>query len=133
VTDVIASPAAPEAIGPYSQGVRVGAWLFTSGQIPIDPRTGALVGGGIAEQTAQVLDNLQAILVAAGGSLAQVVKTTVYLASLDDFTAMNDVYATYFVPPLPARSTVQVARLPKDARVEVDCVAWLGAPDVAQR
>ena len=116
---------APAAIGPYSQAVRAGQLLFVSGQVPLDPRTGGLVDGRIAEQTHQVMRNLQAILTAAGASLDHVVRTTVYLADLNDFADMNAVYATYFAPPAPARSTVEVARLPKDARIEIDVIAIL--------
>jgi 2-iminobutanoate/2-iminopropanoate deaminase len=122
----IATTAAPAAIGPYSQAVRIGNTLYTSGQIPIDPATGNLVPGGIAEQTTRVLDNLKAVLAAAGLNLSHVVRTTVYLKDLADFAAMNALYATYFAPPgvvAPARSTVQVAALPKDALVEIDCIA----------
>jgi 2-iminobutanoate/2-iminopropanoate deaminase len=117
---------APAAIGPYTQAVRVGDMLFTSGQIPIDPKTGNLVAGGIVEQTTRVLENLKAVLAAAGIDFVHVVKTTVYLKDMKDFAAMNEVYARYFATPgatPPARSTVQVAALPKDAMVEIDCVA----------
>lgn len=116
---------APKAIGPYSQAVRAGNMLFVSGQIPIDPATGALIQGDIASQTRRVFDNLTAILKAAGGSLDHVVRTTVFLADMGDFAAMNDVYAGYFSNPAPARSTVQAARLPKDARIEIDVIAIL--------
>lgn len=117
---------APAAIGPYSQAVRVGEMLFASGQIPIDPKTGDLVPGGIAEQTTRVMENIKAVLAAAGIDLVHVVKTTVFLKNMTDFAAMNAVYAKYLasegvVPP--ARSTVEVARLPKDALVEVEVVA----------
>ncbi len=121
----VSSPTAPTAIGPYSQAVRSGELLFVSGQIPLDPGRGALVAGDIAAQTHQVLSNLGDILTAAGGSFANVVRTTVFLVDLDDFAAMNDVYGTFFAPPYPARSTVQVARLPKDARLEIDAIATL--------
>jgi 2-iminobutanoate/2-iminopropanoate deaminase len=117
---------APGAIGPYSQAIRSGGMLFTSGQIPTDPATGALVPGGIAEQTTRVCRNLQAVLAAAGLTFAHVVKTTVFLKSMADFAAMNAIYATFFAPEgtvPPARSTVQVAALPKDALVEIDCIA----------
>jgi 2-iminobutanoate/2-iminopropanoate deaminase len=117
---------APAAIGPYSQAVRVGDTLYTSGQIPTDPATGNLVPGGIAEQTTRVLDNLKAVLGAAGIDLVHVVKTTVFLKDMKDFAAMNAIYAHYFAPPgivPPARSTVQVAALPKDALVEIECIA----------
>jgi 2-iminobutanoate/2-iminopropanoate deaminase len=122
----IATTAAPAAIGPYSQAVRIGNTLYTSGQIPIDPATGNLVPGGIAEQTTRVLDNLKAVLTAAGLDLAHVVKTTVFLKDLADFAAMNAIYAKYFAPEgvvAPARSTVQVAALPKDSLVEIECIA----------
>jgi len=123
---VVATPDAPAAIGPYSQAVRVGDTLFTSGQIPIDPATGDLVPGDITAQTTQVCKNLAAVLAAAGLDFSHVVKTTVFLKSMGDFAAMNAVYAMYFVPEgavAPARSTVQVAALPKDALVEIECVA----------
>lgn len=122
----ISSPAAPAAIGPYSQGVRVGKTLYTSGQIPIDPTTGNLVVGGICEQTTRVLENLKAVLSASSLDLAHVVKTTVFLKNLADFAAMNAIYASYFAPDgviAPARSTVQVAALPKDSLVEIECIA----------
>ena len=123
---VVATPDAPAAIGPYSQAVRVGDTLFTSGQIPIDPATGDLVPGDITAQTTQVCKNLAAVLSAAGLDFSHVVKTTVFLKSMSDFAAMNAVYAKFFVPNgavAPARSTVQVAALPKDALVEIECVA----------
>ena len=121
------SDSAPTAIGPYSQAIRVGQLLFVSGQVALDPETGALVQGDVATQTHSVLRNLKSILEAAGASLDDVVRTTVFLADLNDFAAMNDVYATYFTPPAPARSTIQVARLPKDARVEIDLIASISA------
>jgi 2-iminobutanoate/2-iminopropanoate deaminase len=121
----VSTPNAPAAIGPYSQAVRAGSLLFVSGQIPIDPVTGNLVDGDIAAQTHRVFTNLSAILEAAGATLDHVVRTTVYLADMNDFTAMNAVYATYFSTPAPARATVQAARLPKDARVEIDVIASL--------
>lgn len=121
---VVTTPAAPTAIGPYSQAVKTpDGVVYASGQIPIDPATGAIVAGDIREQTDRVLKNLQGVLGAAGSSLAQVVKTTVFLADMGDFAAMNEVYATYFPSNPPARSTVQVARLPRDARVEIEVVA----------
>ena len=120
---IVQTKQAPDAIGPYSQAVIANGFVFTSGQIPIDPATGEFVSGGIAEQTQQVLKNLSAVLEAAGSSLRQVVKTTVYLADMQDFVAMNEVYATFFGGEPPARSTVQAARLPKDARVEIDVIA----------
>ena len=119
----VSSPGAPKAIGPYSPAVRAGQLLFLSGQVPMDPATGNLVDGDIAAQTRRVFDNLGALLAAAGVSFANVVRTTVFLADMNDFAAMNQVYATYFSEPYPARSTVQVARLPKDARVEIDLIA----------
>lgn len=123
--EAIATANAPEAIGPYSQAIRAGGLLFCSGQIPLDPATGRMVEGDVAAQTRQVLANLEAVLAAAGASLADVVRTTVYLADLGDFTAMNEVYATRFPAPAPARSTIQAARLPRDARVEIDAIAVL--------
>ena len=122
----IATTSAPAAIGPYSQAIRTGNTLYTSGQIPIDPSTGNLVAGGITEQTTRALDNLKAVLAAANLSLADVIKTTVFLKDLADFAAMNAIYATYFAPEgviAPARSTVQVAALPKDSLVEIECIA----------
>ena len=121
--EAVSSPGAPAAIGPYSQAIRAGSLLFVSGQIPIDPESGAMVEGDIAVQTHRVLRNLAAILQAAGSSLDRVVRTTVYLADMGDFAAMNDVYGTYFTAPAPARATIQAARLPKDARVEIDLIA----------
>lgn len=122
----ISTPEAPGAIGPYSQAIRTGQLLFVSGQIPLDPATGALVPGGIADQTDRVLRNLGAILVAAGTSLDRVVKTTVYLADMSEFAAMNEVYGRYFTAPAPARATIQAARLPRDVRVEIDLIAEVG-------
>jgi 2-iminobutanoate/2-iminopropanoate deaminase len=123
VRQSVSSPAAPRAIGPYSQAIRSGSLLFLSGQIPTDPATGELVQGDIAAQTHRVFKNLGAILDAAGASFDHVVRTTVYLADMNDFAAMNEVYGTYFSSPAPARATVQAARLPKDARVEIDLIA----------
>jgi 2-iminobutanoate/2-iminopropanoate deaminase len=114
---------APAAIGPYSQGMAVGEMVFTAGQIALDPATMEVVEGGVAEQTERVLRNLAAILGAAGSSLQRVVKTTVFLKSMADFTAMNEVYGRYFGEHKPARSTVEVARLPKDVLVEIEAVA----------
>ena len=125
VRQAVTTAAAPAAIGPYSQAIRAGSLLFVSGQIPLDPATGHLVAGSVGVQTRQVLANLEAVLTAAGTSLAFVVRTTVYLADLGEFTEMNEVYATYFAPPAPARSTIQAARLPRDARVEIDAIAML--------
>ena len=114
---------APAAIGPYSQAIKAGGFVFVSGQIPIDPQTGEFVPGGIAEQTRQVLKNLAAVLEAAGSSLDRVVKTTVFLADMKEFSGMNEVYATFFSSPPPARATVAAAGLPRDARVEIEAVA----------
>ncbi|HXH07046.1 MAG TPA: RidA family protein [Vicinamibacterales bacterium] len=122
----IATETAPRAIGPYSQAIRAGTLLFVSGQVPIDPATGALVDGDIRAQTRRVLDNIGEILRAAGASYDAVVRATVFLADLDDFAAMNEVYAEYFPPPAPARSTVEVSRLPRGARIEIDVIAVLG-------
>ena len=124
--EAISTSAAPAAIGPYSQAVRAGSLLFVSGQIPLDPATAVLVEGDIAAQTHRVFRNLAGILEAAGSSLDRVVRTTVYLADMNDFAAMNEVYATYFSAPAPARATIQAARLPKDARVEIDVIAEVG-------
>ena len=123
---MVATSLAPAAIGPYAQAVLVGDMVFISGQVALDPETGALVPGGIREQTSRVLDNLAAVLGEAGLDLEHVVKTTVYLKNMADFTAMNEVYARYLAPEgvaPPARSTVEVARLPKDALVEIDLIA----------
>ena len=120
---IIKTEDAPGAIGPYSQAVAANGFVFASGQIPIDPATGQFVEGGIAEQTEQVLRNLSKVLDAAGTSLARVVKTTVFLADMGDFAAMNEVYGRFFDENPPARSTVQAARLPRDARVEIDVIA----------
>ena len=117
---------APKAIGPYSQAIRAGQLLFVSGQIPLDPATGQIVAGDVAAQTRRVLDNVGAVLSAAGRSFHDVVRTTIFLADMNDFAAVNDVYGQYFSPPYPARATVQVARLPKDARVEIDVIASAG-------
>ena len=122
----VSTESAPQALGPYSQAIRAGQFLFVSGQVPIDPATGELVPGGIAEQTRRALQNIGEILTAGGASFQQVVRTTVYLADLSDFAAMNDVYATFFTRPQPSRSTIQAARLPRDARIEVDVIAFLG-------
>lgn len=114
---------APAAIGPYSQAIKAGGMVFCSGQIPIDPTTGEFVSEAVSEQTEQVLKNLSEVLAAAGSSLADVVKTTVFLADMNDFAEMNEVYGRYFSENKPARATVQAARLPRDARVEIDCIA----------
>ncbi len=120
---VIATAQAPSAIGPYSQAVQCGSWIFVSGQIPLDPATGKIVEGGIAAQTERVLKNLAAILEAAGAGLPQVVKTTVYLRDLGEFGKMNEVYARFFAEQPPARATVEVARLPRDVQVEIEAIA----------
>ena len=120
---IIATDRAPRAIGPYSQAVRAGNLVFASGQIPIDPETGEFVAGGVAEQTEQVLRNLAAVFEAAGVGLSQVVKTTVFLADMEDFMAMNEVYGQFFGEQPPARATVQAARLPRDAKVEIEAIA----------
>ena len=122
----VSSPSAPAALGPYSQAIRAGQFLFVSGQVPIDPATGSLVSGTIADQTRRALQNVGEILKSGGASFQQVVRTTVYLADLADFPAMNETYAEFFTAPQPARSTIQAARLPKDARVEIDVIAFLG-------
>ena len=125
VKEIVATNRAPRAIGPYSQAVRAGNMLFASGQIPIDPATGEFVAGGVSEQTEQVMRNLSAVFEAAGASLNQVVKTTVFLADMDDFAAMNEVYGRFFGENSPARATVQAARLPRDAKVEIEAIAVL--------
>lgn len=122
---VIHTDKAPAAIGPYSQAIQIGQLLFTSGQVPIDPETSAIVEGGIQEQARQSLNNIKAILNAAGTNMGAVVKTTVFLQDMNDFAAMNEVYAQFFQEPYPARSAVQVARLPKDVLVEIEAIAQL--------
>ena len=124
--EIIKTERAPAAIGPYSQAVRAGGFIFASGQIPLDPKTGEFVAGGVAEQTEQVMRNLSAVLEAAGSALERIVKTTVFLADMNDFAAMNEVYGRYFVENPPARATVQAARLPRDARVEIEVTALEG-------
>ncbi len=119
----VSSPGAPTAIGPYSPAIRTGQLLFVSGQVPIDPSTGNLIDGDIAAMTRRVLDNVGALLKAGGLTFADVVRTTVFLADMNDFAGMNEVYGTYFSQPYPARATVQVSRLPKDSRVEIDVIA----------
>jgi 2-iminobutanoate/2-iminopropanoate deaminase len=127
---VIATNEAPRAIGPYSQGIRAGNLIFTSGQIPLDPETQQVVAGGIAEQTTQVFANLKAILEAGGSSFSQVVKATVFLKNFDDFAAMNTIYGDHLAAAgnqPPARTTVEVSRLPKDVLIEIDLVAIVAA------
>ena len=121
----VSTSAAPAAIGPYSQAIKAGDFLFASGQIPLDPATGTLVSGGITEQTHQVLKNLAGVLAAAGIGFDKVVKTTVYLSDMADFAAVNEIYATYFPQPAPARATIQAAKLPRDVKVEIDLIAYL--------
>ena len=123
--EIVSTENAPGAIGPYSQAVKAGNLVFCSGQIPLDPRTGEFVSDDVAEQTRQVLKNLSAVLEAAETSLNNVVKTTVFLADMSDFAAMNEVYAEFFSENKPARATVQAARLPRDARVEIECIALI--------
>jgi 2-iminobutanoate/2-iminopropanoate deaminase len=120
--EAIATDKGPKAIGPYSQAIKANGFIHTAGQIPFDPATGQLVGGDIAQQTARVLENLKAIVEAAGSSLDQAVKATVYLKDMNDFTAMNEVYGRYFSRNPPARSTVEVSRLPRDVGVEIDLI-----------
>ena len=121
----VSTPDAPRAIGPYSQAIRAGQFLFLSGQIPLDPATGEVVPGDVRAQTRRVLDNISGVLAAADVSMDAVVKTTVFLIDLADFSAMNEVYATAFDAPAPARSTVEVSRLPRDVRVEIEAIALL--------
>ena len=123
IRQAVATDKAPKAIGPYSQGIRSGNLLFVSGQVPIDPATGNIIEGDIKTQTDRVMRNLTAILEAAGGTMDNVLRCTVYLADMNDFAAMNEVYGSYFSQPAPARSTIQAVRLPKDARVEIDVIA----------
>ena len=122
---VIATDGAPKAIGPYSQAIVHGDVVYCSGQIPLDPGTNQIVEGGVAEQTARVLENLKAVLEAAGSSLDRVLKTTVFLRDMGEFAAMNEVYGRYFHVNAPARATVEAARLPRDVRVEIECIAAL--------
>ena len=124
--DVISTQDAPQAIGPYSQAIRANGFIFVSGQIPVDPATQKIVEGGVAQQTEQVIRNLEAILKAAGSGLDKVVRTGVFLKDMGEFTAMNEVYERFFPQAAPALSTVEVARLPKDVRVEIDAIALAG-------
>lgn len=121
--DVVSTDGAPKAIGPYSQAVRAGSLVFLSGQIPLDPATGELVGGDIAAQTRRVMRNLDEVLRAAGLSFDHVVRCTIYLKDLSDFGVVNEVYGSYFSTPAPARTTIEVSRLPRDARIEIDAFA----------
>jgi len=125
VRKAVSTELAPVAIGPYSQAIAAGAMLFVSGQLPLDPSTGQMARGDIRELTHQVMRNIRAVVEAAGASLDAVVRCTIYLADLNDFGAVNEVYGTYFTPPAPARATVEVARLPRDARIEIDAIAVL--------
>jgi 2-iminobutanoate/2-iminopropanoate deaminase len=121
----VISPGSAPAIGPYSPALRVGNLLFLSGQIPLDPATGQIVDGDIRAQTARVLENMGGLLEAGGAGFSNVVRTTIFLADMNDFAAVNEIYARYFSQPYPARATVQVARLPRDVRVEIDAIAYL--------
>ncbi len=123
--ETVATDRGPKAIGPYSQAVRANGFVFLSGQIPLDPKTQLVVEGDVAVQTERVLENLKGVVEAAGSSLQHVVKTTVFLSDMNDFAAMNEVYSRYFTAHKPARSTVEVSRLPKDVRVEIDLIALL--------
>ncbi|MGI6553536.1 MAG: RidA family protein [Clostridia bacterium] len=120
---IIATDQAPAAVGPYSQAVQIGRFVFTSGQLPLDPASGKIVAGGIKEQTERTLANLQAVLAAAGADLEDVVKTTLYIKNMDDFSTINEIYGKYFHDKLPARSCVEAARLPKDVLIEVEAIA----------
>ena len=121
------APGAAKAIGPYSPAPKVGNLLFLSGSIPLDPVSGQLVEGGIVEQTRRVMENIKALLAAAGADFSNIARTTVFMVDLGEFAQMNEVYASYFTPPYPARSTVQVVKLPRDVRVEIDVIAVLSA------
>ena len=123
LNEVVSTKSAPAAIGPYSQAIKAGGFVFTAGQIPLDPESGDLVAGGIVEQAERVMKNLAAVLEAAGSSFDQVVKSTCFIVSLDDFPAFNEVYGRYFGATPPARSTVQVSKLPRGSLIEVECVA----------
>jgi len=122
--DIIQTETAPKAIGPYSQAVKVGPWLFTSGQIPIDPKSGEIVQGGIEKQTERVMENIKNILIFSGMDLNDVIKTTVYLKEIKEFAKFNEVFARYFQINPPARATVEVSRLPKDVGIEIDAIAY---------
>lgn len=125
--ELVTAAGAAKAIGPYSPAVKAGNLLFLSGSIPLDPVSGQLVEGGITEQTTRVMENIKALLAAAGADFTQVVRTTVFMIDLGEFAAMNEVYASYFTAPYPARSTVQVVKLPRDVRVEIDVIAVLNS------
>ncbi|MGB9662905.1 MAG: RidA family protein [Moorellaceae bacterium] len=124
---VISTPSAPSAIGPYSQAIRVGNWVFTSGQIPLDPDTGQIVPGGAAEQTRRALENLKAVLAAAGATLRDVVKTTIYIQNMSDFNVINEIYGQYFPEEPPARSCIEASRLPRNVLVEIEAIAIVDA------
>jgi 2-iminobutanoate/2-iminopropanoate deaminase len=126
VKELVRAAGAAKAIGPYSPALKAGNLLFLSGSIPLDPVSGQLVDGGITEQTTRVMKNIKALLEAAGADFNQVVRTTVFMVDLGEFAAMNEIYASYFSAPYPARSTVQVVKLPRDVRVEIDVIAVLG-------
>jgi 2-iminobutanoate/2-iminopropanoate deaminase len=123
IKKAVSSPDAAQPVGPYSAALRAGELLFVSGQVPIDPATGGMIDGDIAAQTRRALENVGLLLTAAGLTYAHVVRTTVFLADMNDFKAMNEIYSTFFAQPYPARSTVQAARLPRDARIEIDAIA----------
>jgi 2-iminobutanoate/2-iminopropanoate deaminase len=125
VRELVTAAGAPKAIGPYSPALKVGNLLFLSGSIPLDPVSGQLVAGGIVEQTTQVMENIKSLLEAAGASFNNVARTTVFMIDLGEFAQMNEIYAKYFTAPYPARSTVQVVKLPRDVRVEIDVIAVL--------
>jgi 2-iminobutanoate/2-iminopropanoate deaminase len=126
VRELVTAAGAPRAIGPYSPALKIGNLLFLSGSIPLDPISGQLVSGGIVEQTTRVMENIKTLLEAAGASFNNVARTTVFMVDLAEFGSMNDVYSKYFTAPYPARSTVQVVKLPRDVRVEIDVIAVLG-------
>jgi 2-iminobutanoate/2-iminopropanoate deaminase len=126
VRELVTAAGAPKAIGPYSPALKVGNLLFLSGSIPLDPVSGQLVAGGIVEQTTQVMENIKSLLEAAGASFNNIARTTVFMIDLGEFAQMNEIYAKFFTAPYPARSTVQVVKLPKDVRVEIDVIAVLG-------
>ncbi len=125
--ELVTAAGAPKPIGPYSPAVKLGNMLFLSGSIPLDPASGLLVEGGIKEQTTRVMDNIKGLLAAAGADFNHVVRTTVFMVDLGEFAAMNEVYASYFTAPYPARSTVQVVKLPREVRVEIDVIAVLNS------
>jgi 2-iminobutanoate/2-iminopropanoate deaminase len=127
VRELVTAAGAPKAIGPYSPALKVGNLLFLSGSIPLDPVSGQLVAGGIVEQTTQVMENIKSLLEAAGASFNNVARTTVFMIDLGEFAQMNEIYAKYFTAPYPARSTVQVVKLPRDVRVEIDVIAVLNS------